>query len=66
MSMLDKLKDMMKGHENTARKGVDKSGDAVDKKTGNKYENQVDTGQRKMDEQTGNDPSSGDDNPPRT
>ncbi|WP_329454446.1 antitoxin [Streptomyces sp. NBC_01497] len=65
MSMLDKLKGMMKGHEDTAHKGVDKAGDAVDKKTGNKYENQVDTGQKKMDEQMGNDPRSGDDNPPR-
>ncbi|MEW2544373.1 antitoxin [Streptomyces sp. NPDC047002] len=59
MSMLDKLKGMMKGHEDTARKGVDKAGDAVDKKTGNKYGSQVDSAQKKMDEQIGNDSSSG-------
>jgi hypothetical protein len=63
MSMLDKLKGMMKGHEDTAHKGVDKGGDAVDKKTGNKHESQVDTGQKKMDEQIGNDSESGGDNP---
>ncbi|GAA3764070.1 antitoxin [Streptomyces tremellae] len=60
MSMLDKLKGMMKGHEDTTRKGVDKAGDAVDKKTGNKYESQVDSAQKKMDGQIGNDSSSGD------
>ncbi|WP_030904274.1 antitoxin [Streptomyces sp. NRRL F-5126] len=65
MSMLDKLKGMMKGHEDTASKGVDKAGDAVDKKTGNKYESQVDSAQKKMDEQLGGQAQPGDDNPPR-
>ncbi|WP_371494231.1 antitoxin [Kitasatospora sp. NBC_00374] len=51
MSMLDKLKGMMKGHEDTARQGVEKAGDAVDEKTGNKYQSQVDTAQQKADEQ---------------
>ncbi|MBP0456419.1 antitoxin [Streptomyces montanisoli] len=65
MSMLDKLKGMMKGHEDTAAKGVDKAGDAVDKKTGNKYQSQVDSAQKKMDEQLGGQATPGDDNPPR-
>lgn len=60
MSMLDKLKGMLKGHEDMTRKGVDKAGDAVDKKTGNKYQSQVDSAQKKMNEQLGGEPPSGD------
>ncbi|EMF00234.1 antitoxin [Streptomyces mobaraensis NBRC 13819 = DSM 40847] len=56
MSMLDKLKGLLKGHEDTARQGVDKAGDAFDAKTGNKYQSQVDAAQRKIDEQLGNRP----------
>jgi MT0933-like antitoxin protein len=59
MSMLDKLKGMLKGHEDMARKGVDKAGDAVDKKTGNKHQSQVDSAQKKMDDQLGNEPRPG-------
>ncbi|WP_327065118.1 antitoxin [Kitasatospora sp. NBC_01250] len=51
MSMLDKLKGLLKGHEDTARQGVEKAGDAFDAKTGNKYQSQVDAVQRKADEQ---------------
>ncbi|MFB7586398.1 antitoxin [Streptomyces sp. NPDC056169] len=53
MSMLDKLKGMLKGHEDTARQGVEKAGDAIDAKTGNKYAGQVDTAQQKINEQLG-------------
>ncbi|MER5780433.1 antitoxin [Streptomyces mobaraensis] len=56
MSMLDKLKGLLKGHEDTAQKGVEKAGDAFDAKTGNKYQSQVDAAQRKIDEQLGNRP----------
>lgn len=68
MSMLDKLKGMMKGHEDTVRKGVDKAGDAVDKKTGNKYQGHVDTAQEKLNEQLGSQqrPTPGDDRPPQS
>lgn len=67
MSMLDKLKGLMKGHEDTARKGVDKGGDAVDKKTGDKHKSQVDTGQQKLNEQLGSEdrPTPGDNRPPQ-
>ncbi|MER8185081.1 antitoxin [Kitasatospora sp. NPDC094015] len=58
MSMLDKLKNMMKGHEDTTRTGVEKAGDAVDSRTGNKYQGQVDTAQQKIDEQLGQQPPS--------
>ncbi|WP_033817586.1 antitoxin [Kitasatospora sp. MBT63] len=53
MSMLDKLKGMMKGHEDTTRQGVDKAGDAFDAKTGGKYEGQVDSAQQKINDQLG-------------
>ncbi|MEV0990318.1 antitoxin [Streptomyces sp. NPDC049949] len=55
MSMLDKLKGLLKGHEDVARQGVDKAGDAVDAKTGNKYQSQVDMAQQKINEQLGTD-----------
>ncbi|MFD9130325.1 antitoxin [Kitasatospora sp. NPDC059571] len=57
MSMLDKLKGMLKGHEDTARQGVEKAGDTLDAKTGNKYQSQVDTAQQKIDDQLGNQPT---------
>ncbi len=57
MSMLDKLKGLLKGHEDQARQGVEKGGDAFDAKTGNKYQSQVDMAQRKMNEQLGPDGS---------
>ncbi|MEU3369102.1 antitoxin [Streptomyces sp. NPDC006711] len=55
MSMLDKLKGLLKGHEDTARQGVEKGGDAFDAKTGNKYESQVDMAQKRLNEQLGSD-----------
>ncbi|MFD5465046.1 antitoxin [Kitasatospora sp. NPDC127059] len=51
MSMLDKLKSMLKGHEDQASKGVDKAGDYVDERTEGKYTSQVDTAQDKLKEQ---------------
>ncbi|WP_030252951.1 antitoxin [Streptomyces violens] len=53
MSMLDKLKSMMKGHPDQTRKGVEKAGDAFDARTGNKYQSQVDKAQDKLNDQTG-------------
>ncbi|GGV08760.1 hypothetical protein GCM10010275_56560 [Streptomyces litmocidini] len=64
MSMLDKLKGMLKGHEDTARQGVEKGGDALDARTGNKYQSQVDMAQRKLNEQLGSDKPQ--DNPPQS
>ncbi|MFD7608469.1 antitoxin [Streptomyces mirabilis] len=57
MSMLDKLKGLLKGHEDQARQGVEKAGDAFDAKTGNKYQGQTDSVQQKLNEQLGNRPS---------
>ncbi|GHI03394.1 hypothetical protein Scel_17150 [Streptomyces cellostaticus] len=52
--MLDKLKGLLKGHEDTARQGVDKAGDAFDERTGNKYQSQVDTAQQQLKDELGN------------
>jgi hypothetical protein len=51
MSVIDKLKGMMKGHESQAHQVVEKAGDMVDRKTQNKYQNQVDMVQKKLDEE---------------
>ncbi|MGK5631385.1 antitoxin [Streptomyces sp. URMC 123] len=53
MSMLDKLKSLVKGHEDTARQGVEKVGDAVDTRTQGKYSRHVDTAQQKLNDQIG-------------
>lgn len=53
MSMLDKIKGLMKGHPDQARQGVEKGGDIVDKKTGGKYNGQVDSAQQKLNDQLG-------------
>lgn len=55
MSVMDKLKQMLKGHEDQAGKGVDKAGDFVDEKTQGKYSSQVDTAQDKLKDQLGRD-----------
>ncbi|AJC54122.1 MULTISPECIES: antitoxin [Streptomyces] len=53
MSVLDKLKELLKGHEEQAGKGIDKAGDYVDERTQGKYQSQVDTAQDKLKEQLG-------------
>ncbi|MFJ9870624.1 antitoxin [Streptomyces sp. NPDC101165] len=53
MSMLDKIKGMLKGHEDVANKGIDKGGDYVDEKTQGKYKSQVDTAQQKLKDELG-------------
>ncbi|MFD8978408.1 antitoxin [Streptomyces sp. NPDC059564] len=62
MSMMDKLRHMLKGHEEQAGQGIDKAGDLVDEKTQGKYSSQVDTAQDKLKEQLGTDRP--EDNPP--
>jgi hypothetical protein len=53
MSVLDKVKGMLKGHESQASKGVDKAGDMIDEKTGGKYASQVDMAQNQAKKQMG-------------
>ncbi|MEV4872775.1 antitoxin [Streptomyces syringium] len=57
MSMLDKLKGLIKGHPDQARQGVEKAGDAFDARTQNKYQSQTDTAQQKLNDQLGNRPT---------
>ncbi|MFF1283091.1 antitoxin [Streptomyces sp. NPDC058299] len=63
MSFMDKIKGMLKGHEDMAGKGIDKGGDHVDQRTGNKYRSQVDTGQDKLKDEFGTPRDQG--NPPQ-
>lgn len=53
MSILDKLKGMVTGHEDQARKGVDKAAEAADKKTEGKHSDQINTVKEKASEQLG-------------
>lgn len=55
MSVMDKLKQMLKGHEDKAGQGIDKAGDFVDDRTQGKYSSQVDTAQEKLKQQLGAD-----------
>ncbi|WP_069170163.1 antitoxin [Streptomyces griseus] len=55
MSAMDKIKKMLKGHEDQAGKGVDKAGDMIDERTQGKYSKHVDTGQEKLHQQLGAD-----------
>ncbi|MDI3418356.1 antitoxin [Streptomyces luteolus] len=66
MSVMDKLKQMLKGHEDQAGKGVDKAGDYVDEKTQGKYSSQVDTAQEKLRGQMGSDQDRGQEGPPQS
>jgi hypothetical protein len=48
MSVLDKLKQMLKGHEQQVGPGADKAADLAKKKAGGKYDQQIDTGRDKI------------------
>ncbi|MEU8781173.1 antitoxin [Streptomyces sp. NPDC048637] len=63
MSMMDKIKSMLKGHESQTEKGIDKAGDMADEKTQGKHKDPVDTGQEKLRDQFGG--GQGPDQPPR-
>ncbi|MDX3587990.1 antitoxin [Streptomyces europaeiscabiei] len=53
MSVMDKLKQMLKGHEDKAGQGVDKAGDYADDRTQGKYSGQVDSAQERLRRQMG-------------
>ncbi|UUU23373.1 antitoxin [Streptomyces sp. DSM 40750] len=69
MSVMDKLKQMLKGHEEQAGKGVGKGGDYVDERTQGKYSGQVDTAQERLRQQLGSEQTGrtdpGREDPPR-
>ncbi|MDQ1034316.1 hypothetical protein QFZ75_000732 [Streptomyces sp. V3I8] len=64
MSVMDKIKGMLKGHPDQTGKGIDKAGDMVDDRTQGKYSGHVDTAQDKLRDQFGG--SGQDDRPPRS
>lgn len=66
MSAMDKIKNMLKGHEEHVSKGVDKAGDMIDDRTQGKYRDKVDTGQDKLKQQFGSDRDQGGQPPPPT
>ncbi|GGW31168.1 antitoxin [Streptomyces xantholiticus] len=53
MSMMDKLKNMLKGHPERTDQGIEKAGDYVDDKTQGKHRRHVDTAQDRMRDQYG-------------
>lgn len=55
MSVMGKLKQMLKGHEEQAGQGIDKAGDFVDGRTQGKYSGQVDSVQERLKQQLGSD-----------
>ncbi|MFE7775894.1 antitoxin [Streptomyces sp. NPDC057445] len=66
MSMMDKIKQMLRGHEDQASKGIDRSGDMIDDRTQGKYGGQVDTAQDKLKGQFGGERGGeGQDRPPQ-
>ncbi|WP_371578933.1 antitoxin [Streptomyces sp. NBC_01314] len=69
MSVMDKLKQMLKGHEDQAGQGVDKAGDLVDDRTQGKYSGQVDSAQERLRQQLGSEQTgqreTGREDPPR-
>ncbi|MGJ5805747.1 antitoxin [Streptomyces europaeiscabiei] len=69
MSVMDKLKQMLKGHEDQAGQGVDKAGDFVDDRTQGKHSGQVDSAQERLRRQMGSEQTGqsdpGREDPPR-
>lgn len=48
MSMMSRIKSMLKGHEDKAAKGIDMAGDMFDRRTRGKYRRHVGKVQRKL------------------
>jgi hypothetical protein len=53
MSFLDKAKDFADDHDKQVDQGLDKAGDQIDERTGNKYSSQIDKGVDQAQERTG-------------
>ncbi|GAA2239891.1 MULTISPECIES: antitoxin [Kitasatospora] len=53
MSVMDKVRQMLKGHEEQAMRGIDKAGDFFDEKTHGRYSSRVHSTQDKLKEQLG-------------
>ena len=53
MGIMDKAKDMADQHDEQVDQGLEKVGDQVDQRTGNKFSSQVDKGVDQAQERTG-------------
>jgi hypothetical protein len=53
MSFLDKAKDFADDHDEQVDQGLDRAGDQIDERTGNKYSSQIDKGVDQAQERTG-------------
>jgi hypothetical protein len=53
MSFMDKAKDFADKHDEQVDQGIEKAGDQVDQRTGDKYSSQVDKAQDQAQQRTG-------------
>jgi flagellar hook-associated protein FlgK len=53
MSFLDKAKDLIDKHDEQVDQALEKIGDQVDQRTGNKYSSQIDKGVDEAQKRTG-------------
>ncbi len=53
MSFIDKAKDIANDHDKQVDEGIEKAGDQVDERTGDKYSSQIDKGVHQAQERTG-------------
>jgi hypothetical protein len=51
--LADKAKGLVKGHESQVEQAVEKAGDLIDDKTGDKYKGQIDQGQEFVEDKLG-------------
>lgn len=51
---VDKAKNLVNEHEQQVDQGIDKAGDPLDQKTGDRFGGQVDQGQQFLQDKTGN------------
>ena len=53
MGFMDKAKDLASQHDEQVDQGIEKAGDQVDQRTGDKYSSQVDKAQDAAQQRTG-------------
>jgi hypothetical protein len=53
MGLMDKAEDMAGQHDEQVDQGLEKAGDQVDKRTGDKYSSQIDKGVDEAQQHTG-------------
>jgi hypothetical protein len=56
MSIIDKVKELLGQHSDKAERGIDKTGDVIDDKTGGKYSDKIDSAQEKAKDMLGQEP----------